>query len=215
MISYHIMQPGIKRGYFGMSPHQSEGCGFVDKELLLDVCDALRKEIARRNSSQLELAKAAGVSQALISNLLAGKRAVSPRSAAKLAAALGVPLRGMPAPPPKVSYAYCGSSDCPTVLFFAIGKVIFAVPRFLRRDMASKEPADHRDERCAVCEAFVYSECPNCCQTIKKKTVLCPHCHEPFVPVPLELEQLTARDRLQECLLRNQMSERICRRVGL
>jgi DNA-binding XRE family transcriptional regulator len=172
-------------------------------------CAALRREVQKKTRdatyTQVTLAKKAGVSQATVWNLVNGHD-ITKGPAKKLAEALGLPLEGLDVRTSS-TFAYCGSSRCPSVCVAVSGGEFYVAPRFRRLTQSTRE-------NCPYCKSLMYRECPNCRARILEEALYCPECKEPYVSVPEDLENLPPRDLVRECLRRNRMNEYLCRHLG-
>ncbi|HUT95771.1 MAG TPA: helix-turn-helix domain-containing protein [Thermoguttaceae bacterium] len=184
----------------------------IDWERFSDKVRAKLEERKHKEGwTQETLAETAGVSQALVSNLITRRRGpVSRKSAEKLADALGLQIADFErseTAPYGPRFAFCGSTSCPSVCLATVEGKLYVAPRFLRlRNVTSDE--------CPYCDSLIYRECPNCREPISEKRLHCPKCKEPYVPVPDDLEGLPRNEVVRECELRNRMNEQIRRHLG-
>lgn len=175
--------------------------------------DRVRQELEKPKQegkwTQVTLAKEAGVSQALVSNLITGRQKIGRESAEKLAKALRLQIADFErseAAPYGPRFAFCGSTSCPSLCLAAIEGRLYVAPAFVPlKELTS--------EKCVYCDSLIYRECPNCLEPISEKRLHCPKCNGPYVPVPENLEGLPPSEIARECERRNRMNEQIRRHL--
>ncbi|MFH1922416.1 MAG: helix-turn-helix transcriptional regulator, partial [Planctomycetota bacterium] len=103
--------------------------------------------------TQIALAKEAGVSQTLVSNLITRRQKIRRENAEKLATILGLRIadfeRSQTAPyGPR--FAFCGSTSCPSVCLATVEGELYVAPRFLRR-------SELTSDECPYCDSLIRS----------------------------------------------------------
>jgi len=177
-------------------------------ERLRAAMEALLDPENPRKLRQEDLAEQAGVSQSLISNFRR-KQKIRIASARKLASAIRRhDLDFEWGEPASVAsgYAFCGSTHCPSLRVAVLDGEPHVAPKFYRLTKSTRD-------NCPYCHSVMYRECPNCRATVRQKVLRCPKCKEPYVPVPDDLESLPPEKLSRACVVRNRMSEQLCRHL--